>query len=197
MTEPLTGKTIVADDGEPIDGLVSVYREADDSWRHGSYISQVFHRKADDTYWHASYRLSTNQETNELAEGAANVFQVEPYSETVIRYRPCGSGPDPKTALILVAYEKGFGRMGTLEGLFITTAAELEECYGKRAYFGEVLGKHSEIISTLAPEMFTVMSNDPVLVGKLDALVYGKTVSGFNPLHYVEGYEEPEDEDED
>lgn len=64
------------------DGLKSVHREADDSWRHGSYIWQVFHREADDTYWGTSYELSNDGESHGLREGTANISQVTP-KETI------------------------------------------------------------------------------------------------------------------
>lgn len=67
--------------------FTSVKREADDSWRHGSYVSEIFHRIADDTYWQAEYRLSTDGETNELREGTALITQVKPEQQTVTVYR--------------------------------------------------------------------------------------------------------------
>ena len=44
--------------------------------------------------------------------------------------------------------------------LFVTTQAELESLYGKKIYFGEVLGKHSDIFGEAAEEDFTVKSDD-------------------------------------
>lgn len=68
------------------DGVSRVHREADPSWRHGSYMTDVFHRVADDTYWLASYRLSTDGETNELRDGGAEITQVKPVQKTVTAY---------------------------------------------------------------------------------------------------------------
>lgn len=68
------------------EGLESVWREVDDSWRHGSYVAEVFKRHSDDTFWMASYRLSTDGETNELREGLADISQVVPQEKTVITY---------------------------------------------------------------------------------------------------------------
>ena len=70
------------------DELDSVSRESDDSWRHGSYITQVFYRKADGTYWQAEYRLSSDGETNELREGYAEITQVKPVEKSVTTYLP-------------------------------------------------------------------------------------------------------------
>lgn len=50
------------------DGYKSVYREADDSWRHGSYVTEVFERESDNTFWLVKYRLSTDGETHELRD---------------------------------------------------------------------------------------------------------------------------------
>ena len=69
------------------DGFESVHRESDDSWRHGSYVFEVFRRASDGTFWGASYRLSSDGETNELREGLADVFAVEPIQETKTVYR--------------------------------------------------------------------------------------------------------------
>lgn len=65
-----------------------VFRETDASWRHGSYVSAVYKRLSDETYWMAQYRLSTDGETNELREGDADIYQVEPYEKVTIDYRP-------------------------------------------------------------------------------------------------------------
>lgn len=69
------------------DGFKDVHREADTSWRHGAYISEVFLRESDNTYWMANYRLSTDGETNELREGTAEIVQVEPFEKTITDYR--------------------------------------------------------------------------------------------------------------
>ena len=65
--------------------LKSVHREADDSWRHGCYIYQVFHREEDDTYWAVNYNLGGDGETNGLQEGDFTVGQVERVEETVTK----------------------------------------------------------------------------------------------------------------
>lgn len=70
------------------DGFEQVHREADDSWRHGSYVTAVYKRASDGTYWEASYRLSTDGETNELREGLATITQVEPQEVKTIAYMP-------------------------------------------------------------------------------------------------------------
>ena len=69
------------------DGLKCVERVADDSWRHGSYISQVFHRQSDNTYWAVSYELSTDGETHGLRDGDFNITQVYPHEVVSVVYK--------------------------------------------------------------------------------------------------------------
>ncbi len=86
MTEKPTHQQLI-----DLDGLESVHREADDSFRHGAYIYQVFRRVADDTYWSVNYALSTDAETNELREGICDINEVRAVKKTVIVYK---SAPD-------------------------------------------------------------------------------------------------------
>ncbi len=72
---------------EELQEMTCVSREADDSWRHGSYVTQVFRRDSDETYWQAKYRLSSDGETNELREGLATIVQVEPVVVQTVAYR--------------------------------------------------------------------------------------------------------------
>lgn len=75
------------------------------------------------------------------------------------------------------------GRSGYLEGLFVAQPEELNEAYGTTLYFGEVLGKHSEVTVKFDPEDITLISEDKEFVKKLVEIV-GVNVSGFNPLSY-------------
>lgn len=86
------------------------------------------------------------------------------------------------------------GRMGDLEGLFVTDKAELEGAYGKHVYFGEVLGKHSDISGSLETEDITILSEDQDFIEKFEKIVGGGTISGYNPLEFI--YEEDEEEEE-
>jgi len=67
-------------------GFTVVLRESDDSWRHGCYIYEVFKRDSDNTFWAANYCRSTDGETNELREGTAEIFEVEPKEITTTTY---------------------------------------------------------------------------------------------------------------
>ncbi|NOU98447.1 hypothetical protein [Paenibacillus planticolens] len=76
------------------------------------------------------------------------------------------------------------GRSGDLEGLFVATEAEVSELAGKSAWFGEVLGKHSEVYGTLKEEYFSKVDLDVETVLKV-AAVLGRTWSGFDPRYYI------------
>lgn len=84
------------------------------------------------------------------------------------------------------------GRMGYVRGLFVCTQAELDTALGREVYFGEILGKHSEIYGTLGEEDLTLVSEDQEKIQWLVEVIGSPTISGYNPLEYL-----PEDEDED
>lgn len=80
-----------------------------------------------------------------------------------------------------------FGRMGSLSGIFTATEAEVQASYGKMAYFGEVLGKHSNIRLTLTEDNFVEVGVPETFVRQ-----YVKTIrgSGFNPLQVIADHED-------
>lgn len=82
---PVTAEDIK--EGEFAEGFELMYSDADPSWRHGCYMSQVFKREADNTFWKVHYRRSADGETNELSEGMATVLQVFQHTETVTVYK--------------------------------------------------------------------------------------------------------------
>lgn len=93
---------------------------------------------------------------------------------------------------VLVRFFWDCGRMGDVDGLFVTTKEELEKAYGKRVYFGEILGKHSEVYGTLDREDIEILSEDAVFIAQLTHLL-GDHLSGYNPLDKIE---EGQDEEE-
>ena len=88
------------------------------------------------------------------------------------------------------------GRMGTLDGLFIAEEAKVNAIIGKEIYFGEVLGKHSEIYGRLDEYDLKVKSDDQDFINKLEEVIGHDTISGFNPLTYYDPDKE-DDEDEE
>jgi hypothetical protein len=76
------------------------------------------------------------------------------------------------------------GRQGGVEGLFVATDDEVKAVIGKRVYFGEILGKHSDVYGTLEANDMAKMGLDSETVEKVTALL-GETWSGYNPLQYL------------
>ncbi len=95
--------------------------------------------------------------------------------------------------LTLYKFNWNCGRSGELDGLFIAESDEIDKLIGKTIYFGEVLGKHSDIFAPLATEDLTVMSNDQVFIAQFVEIMGTGTISGFNPLDFYE----PEDDEEE
>ena len=50
---------------------------------------------------------------------------------------------------VLVHFEWDCGRQGMVDGLFVTTQEKIDAAIGTEVYFGEILGKHSEIFGKL------------------------------------------------
>jgi hypothetical protein len=76
------------------------------------------------------------------------------------------------------------GRSGSLDGLFVATEEEVNSVIGKHAYFGEVLGKHSEVYGDIEPNDIHKLNISPEAVEEVSAHL-GDTWSGFNPLDYA------------
>lgn len=70
------------------------------------------------------------------------------------------------------------GGQGSVEGIFKATKEEIKAAVGMKVYFGEILGKHSEVYGEIEEGEITLESDDP--------LVVKNTVeSGYNPLNYL------------
>ncbi len=78
-----------------------------------------------------------------------------------------------------------FRRWGQVEGLFISTQEQVDKLLGKEIYFGEILGKHSDVSGTIKEGDITLVSSDQDKVNWLLELL-GCTVSGYNPFEYYE-----------
>ena len=76
------------------------------------------------------------------------------------------------------------GRMGSLEGVFISTREKVDTLIENsiQVYFGEVLGKHSEVYGPIDEGEITFISDDENVVNVIEK--YGLT-SGHNPFHYT------------
>jgi hypothetical protein len=82
------------------------------------------------------------------------------------------------------------GRMGALTGIFTAEKSDMAELIAseKEVYFGEVLGKHSQIRGPIEEDEITLVSDDPSVVELFESL---KMDTGYNPFDYIT------DEDED
>lgn len=82
----------------------------------------------------------------------------------------------------LYKFHADCGRMGELEGLFIANPEVIEWLIASKldVYFGEVLGKHSEVYFEMNHEYFTCVTDDKTVI---DAISKHKIETGFNPLN--------------
>ena len=85
--------------------------------------------------------------------------------------------------LILVRFNLDCGRNGNLVGTFATSEKVLNSLIGKEIYFGECLGKHSDVSSTMEENMFEVLCKDQDFIAS--AQEYGLIPSGYNPIDYL------------
>lgn len=86
------------------------------------------------------------------------------------------------------------GRAGTLHGLFVAEDDDVKAAIGKEFYFGEVLGKHSEVYGELEERELKRLTDDPAFIAKFEE--FG-CESGYNPLDYLREEEDEETEGEE
>lgn len=87
-------------------------------------------------------------------------------------------------------------RSGSVEGLFVEDSEVVQKYIGSNVYFGEILGKHSEVYGTLDECDLTVVSEDQDKIEWLVGLL-GYSISGYNPISYIEESEDDEEEEYD
>ena len=80
------------------------------------------------------------------------------------------------------------GRMGYVTGTFVAEESEITAAIGKQVYFGEILGKHSDIYGILKAEDLTILTDDQDFIEKFSQL---HCESGHNPLYHL-NEDEPE-----
>jgi len=96
--------------------------------------------------------------------------------------------------LKLYKFQAGFGRYGALNGVFVEDDERVAKAIGKNIYFGEVLGKHSEVDLDLEEHHFKVMTEDQPFIHQFEKL---ELATGYNPFDYMEDDEEDEDEEDE
>jgi len=71
-----------------VDGeLEEVYKDFDDSWRHGNRVTSVF--RIDEKYYEVKYNVSGDGEYHGIRENEFYFMEVEPYEEIIktIKYK--------------------------------------------------------------------------------------------------------------
>ena len=95
--------------------------------------------------------------------------------------------------------ESDCGRSGCLHGIFSASKERVEKLLssGKEIYFGEVLGKHSEVIADFGKansgDTIDLITDDPAAVEIFDKY---DLATGYNPFDYLEEEEEDDEENE-
>ena len=89
----------------------------------------------------------------------------------------------------LYKFEVDFGRQGSLDGLFVSNESDFNMIIGKNVYFGEALGKHSDVEEVMTKEMFEVIELPDEVLDILEEKI-GTTLSGFNPVDLLLEQEE-------
>ncbi len=81
------------------------------------------------------------------------------------------------------------GRSGNLYGLFISDTEKVKKLIENKTevYFGEVLGKHSEVFGALDDNEIILVSSDENVVRMVEEL---NMKVGFNPFDYLDDEEE-------
>lgn len=85
---------------------------------------------------------------------------------------------------VLVKYFEDFG-YGVLEGLFLCEYSELVKLQDRDIYFGEALGKHSDVVSSDTYDRCEIVSQSFHLIYMLQSVFSDNTISGVNPLEYL------------
>jgi hypothetical protein len=75
------------------------------------------------------------------------------------------------------------GRMGSLEGVFLAEPKDVADAIGKEVYFGEVLGKHSEIYGPLEDKDVKALDVPEEFVTEFAK--HFPEGFGYNPLKYI------------
>lgn len=89
------------------------------------------------------------------------------------------------------------GRMGSLEGIFAAYSDEVKQLIdsGVEVYFGEVLGKHSEVYGSIDESEITFLTDNEEFVRMF---VDNDMQSGYNPFNYLdEGWNTDSDDEEE
>lgn len=89
----------------------------------------------------------------------------------------------------LYKFHADCGRAGKLYGLFIAENQFVDKLIEDemQVYFGEVLGKHSEIVGSVSKEDITLVTDDEFI---LDSVIKLDLIFGYNPFEQELGGDE-------
>lgn len=76
---------------------------------------------------------------------------------------------------------------GTIEGIFVEETDKITSILGKSINFGDVLGKHSEVIGEIEVGDISLVTEDPQAVAIFERY---NMETGYNPFYYLNDDEE-------
>ena len=85
------------------------------------------------------------------------------------------------------------GRQGEVTGLFVADPERVNKHIGKEVYFGEILGKHSEVYGVLEEGDLEVLNVPDDVVKTLFDAIGDETIAGYNPITTIEDQEADEE----
>jgi len=94
--------------------------------------------------------------------------------------------------LKLFVFHADWGRMGTVESVFMGSEEDVAKMYGKTVYLGDILGKHSDVSVDIDEDSFEVHKIDEATIAIL-LKIFGHHISGCDLLgtfmdYMEEGY---------
>lgn len=94
-------------------------------------------------------------------------------------------------------YFLDYGRSGELSGIFVADSEDVAKIIGKHIYFGEILGKHSEVTASITEGDIVLKTDDQSFIEQFEYIMGEGFESGTNPLSYYEPSEEDEEDEDD
>lgn len=102
---------------------------------------------------------------------------------------------------VLVGYNQNFGRMGSLSASFVCKEEEYKDMLGREIYFGEALGKHSDVTGRLNEDTLTILLKEEdvgeKVMGIIDSAVFTGVASRLFDDYYEQKEQEKENNDKD